>query len=145
MQKLSQAIRARRLALGMSQQELASRVGYRSKSSVNKIELGERGLRPEQLETFALALSTTPAALMGYAEPVSAGEAEFLRLARLLTPGKPPRASCAARSACEKAIARRRFEGLSRRYAAASRPIAGGSSPSIFPFRSFFFKTIYLF
>jgi transcriptional regulator with XRE-family HTH domain len=86
MQKLSQAIRARRLALGMSQQELASRVGYRSKSSVNKIELGERGLRPEQLETFALALSTTPAALMGYAEPVSAGEAEFLRLARLLTP-----------------------------------------------------------
>jgi len=86
MQKLSDSIRARRLALGLSQQALADRVGYRSKSSVNKIELGERGLRPGQLEIFARALGTTPAALMGLGEPVSPGEEEFLLLARRLTP-----------------------------------------------------------
>jgi repressor LexA len=86
MQKLSDSIRARRLALGLSQQELADRVGYRSKSSINKIELGERGLRPDQLDAFARALSTTPAALMGYDEPVSPPEAELLQLARRLTP-----------------------------------------------------------
>lgn len=34
-------IRARREELGISQEELAKRMGYRSRSSINKIENGE--------------------------------------------------------------------------------------------------------
>lgn len=34
-------IRARREDLGISQEELAKRMGYRSRSSINKIENGE--------------------------------------------------------------------------------------------------------
>jgi len=85
MSRLSDNIRARRLALGLTQEELAARVGYRSKSSVNKIELGTRGVRSEDVGTFARALETTPAALMGFG-PAAQREAQFLALVRQLSP-----------------------------------------------------------
>lgn len=34
-------IKKRRLEIGLSQQELADKVGYKSRSSINKIELGK--------------------------------------------------------------------------------------------------------
>jgi transcriptional regulator with XRE-family HTH domain len=85
MSRLSDNIRTRRLALGLTQEELAARVGYRSKSSVNKIELGARGVRPEDVETFARALETSPAALMGFDAPTGP-EAQLLALVRQLSP-----------------------------------------------------------
>lgn len=37
---IGQRVKIRREELGMSQEELATKVGYKSKSSINKIELG---------------------------------------------------------------------------------------------------------
>ncbi|MCL2689592.1 MAG: helix-turn-helix transcriptional regulator [Chitinispirillia bacterium] len=59
-------IRKRREALGMSQVELAKRLKYKSRSSVNKIELGFTDLPLSKVKEFAAALKTTPAALMGW-------------------------------------------------------------------------------
>ena len=61
-------IRSRRIELGMTQDELASKLGYRSKSSINKIELGVQDLPQKKIVDFAKALYTTPASLMGWQE-----------------------------------------------------------------------------
>lgn len=70
MSQLSQRIRQQRRALGLSQEELASRMGYRSKSSITKLEKGVNDLPHSRLEELARALHTTPAWLLGL-EPVS--------------------------------------------------------------------------
>lgn len=59
-------IKNRREELGMSQEELAKKVGYKSRSSVNKIEIDGRGLPQNKIVAFADALETTPAYLMGW-------------------------------------------------------------------------------
>jgi len=59
-------IRKRREALGMSQVDLAKKLKYRSRSSVNKIELGFTDLPLSKVKEFAVALKTTPSALMGW-------------------------------------------------------------------------------
>ena len=65
MSVLSVRIRQRREALGMSQEELAARMGYRSKSSITKIEKGVNDIPQNKLEDFAAALETTTAWLLG--------------------------------------------------------------------------------
>ena len=40
MSELARRVRERRAALGLSQEELADRMGYRSKSSITKLEKG---------------------------------------------------------------------------------------------------------
>ena len=62
---LSSRIRQRREQLGLSQEELAARMGYRSKSSITKLEKGTNDLPRAKLEELAAALDTTPAWLMG--------------------------------------------------------------------------------
>lgn len=59
-------IKMRREELNMSQDELAKRVGYKSRSSINKIESDGRGLPQKKIVSFANALDTTPAYLMGW-------------------------------------------------------------------------------
>lgn len=59
-------IKRRREELGLSQEELAKKVGYKSRSSVNKIEIDGRGLPQSKIVMFAKALETTPAYLMGW-------------------------------------------------------------------------------
>lgn len=59
-------IRARREELGISQEELAKRMGYKSRSSINKIEKGENDIPQSKIVAFAKALRTTPEALMGW-------------------------------------------------------------------------------
>ena len=63
--KLYENIRARRIALKMTQQELANKMGYKSTSTIAKIESGENDIPQAKIIAFANALSTTPAALMG--------------------------------------------------------------------------------
>ena len=65
---LSSRIRQRREQLGLSQEELAARMGYRSKSSITKLEKGINDLPRAKLEELAAALDTTPAWLMGLAD-----------------------------------------------------------------------------
>lgn len=55
-----------RKQLGLTQEELAQRVGYKSKSSINKIELGLNDIPRSKVAKFAEALGTTPARLLGY-------------------------------------------------------------------------------
>lgn len=61
-------IRIRREQLGMSQQELAKRLGYKSRSAINKIESGSRDISQSKISAFASALNTTPSYLMGWDE-----------------------------------------------------------------------------
>ncbi len=63
-----------RKRLGMTQEELALRVGYKTKSAINKIEMGIRDLPQKKIAAFAKALGTTPGHLMGWnAEPEDLG------------------------------------------------------------------------
>lgn len=59
-------IRKLREEKGMSQQELAERVGFKTASAVNKIELGLRNISQSKVSAFAKALNTTPSVLMGW-------------------------------------------------------------------------------
>lgn len=52
----------------MSQDELARKLGYKSRSSVNKIENDASGLPQTKIVAIANALSTTPAFIMGWEE-----------------------------------------------------------------------------
>ncbi|MBR3552512.1 MAG: helix-turn-helix transcriptional regulator [Clostridia bacterium] len=64
-------IRFLREQKGLSQQELAEKVGYKTASAINKIELGLRDLNQTKIISFAKALNTTPSFLMGWSdEPV---------------------------------------------------------------------------
>ena len=65
MSELSRRILQRRLELGLSQEELAQRMGYRSKSSITKLEKGVNDIPQAKLEELAAALETTPAYLLG--------------------------------------------------------------------------------
>ncbi len=50
--------------IGMSQQELAEKVGFKTASAVNKIELGLRDINQTKIKAFAVALGTTPGYLL---------------------------------------------------------------------------------
>lgn len=69
---IGERIRNRRQELGMTQEELAKRLGYKSKASINKIELGIQDLPQKKIASFASALLTTPENLMGWAENLEA-------------------------------------------------------------------------
>jgi repressor LexA len=53
----------------MTQDELAALVGYKHKTSVNKIETGERKLMQDKIVAFAKALRVSPETIMGWADP----------------------------------------------------------------------------
>ena len=66
MTSLYDNIRIRRESLGMTQEELANALGYKSRSTIAKIESGENDITQSKISAFAKALRTTPAALMGW-------------------------------------------------------------------------------
>ena len=57
MSELSTRVRLRREELGLSQEQLAQRMGYRSKSSITKLEKGINDLPQSKVEELAQALS----------------------------------------------------------------------------------------
>lgn len=59
-------IKQRREQLGMSQDELAKKLGYSSRSTVNKIEKGINDITQSKIIAFANALHVTPAYLMDW-------------------------------------------------------------------------------
>ena len=68
MTRIGKNIMDRRKEIGMTQEELAQRMGYKSKSSINKIELGKSDIPQSKIKLFAEALGTTPGNLMGWEE-----------------------------------------------------------------------------
>lgn len=65
---IGQRIADERKRLGMTQEELAHRVGYQTKSAINKIETGLREVPQKKIAAFASALDLTPGQLMGWDE-----------------------------------------------------------------------------
>lgn len=59
-------IKKRREELGLTQEELAKKMGYKSKSTINKIEMGINDITQSKVIAFAKVLATTPAYLMGW-------------------------------------------------------------------------------
>lgn len=59
-------IKNRRLELNMTQDELAKKLGYKTRGSVTKIECGYQNLTQPKIVAMAKALDTTPAYLMGW-------------------------------------------------------------------------------
>lgn len=82
MPNIGKNIMARRKELKLTQEELAHRMGYKSKSTINKIELGINDIPQTKVVKFAEVLETTPAQLMGWQEkiqidPVGTAERHF--------------------------------------------------------------------
>ena len=61
-------VRKKRLEKGLTQAELATKLGYKDRSSVARIENGERDVPRPTIIALADALDTTPAYLMGWEE-----------------------------------------------------------------------------
>ena len=68
MESIGSRIRKRREELGVSQDELARRVGYKSRTSIAKIESDGRELPQSKIYAIATALTTTPSYIMGWEE-----------------------------------------------------------------------------
>lgn len=70
---IAERIRQRREELNLTQEELAKKVGYKSRASINKVELGKAGVSSEMLTKLAKALHTTETYLIG----IEDGGADF--------------------------------------------------------------------
>ena len=77
--EIGERIKIQREKLKMSQDELAKRIGYKSRSSINKIELGHYNLTQSKIKAIADALETTPAYIMGWEELDESVDLEALR------------------------------------------------------------------
>ena len=64
-------IKQRRFELNLSQQELADLMGYKSRSTIAKIESGENDINQQKLRKFAQVLDTTVDALIASSEAAS--------------------------------------------------------------------------
>lgn len=91
----------RRKSMGMTQEELAKKMGYKSKSTINKIELGINDIPQSKISRFAEVLETTPAQLMGWEEqknistnelPLTDGEKMLIELFRKIPEEHQPQA-----------------------------------------------------
>lgn len=65
---LGEKIKKRREELGLSQEDLALMLGYKSRSSIAKIEADINDLTQSKIVAFSEALCTTPAYLMGWTD-----------------------------------------------------------------------------
>lgn len=68
METIYERIRRLRQEHNMSQDELAKKTGYTSRSTINKIEAGKIDISRAKIKVFADALDVTPAYLMGWEE-----------------------------------------------------------------------------
>ena len=66
--EIGKRIMERRQQLGLTQEDLAFRMGYKTKSAINKIELGINDVSQSKVVKFADALQTSVAYLVGWEE-----------------------------------------------------------------------------
>lgn len=67
---IGQRIKERRKELGLSQEELATKMGLKSKSTICKVETVGDNLTADTVKKYAEALDTTPAKLMGWDDTI---------------------------------------------------------------------------
>lgn len=63
---IGEKVKQAREAKGMTQEELAHALGYKSRSSVNKIETGDRDVPRNQIKKIAQILGVPPISLLGF-------------------------------------------------------------------------------
>lgn len=68
MSTLGKRIKRRRLELGLTQEELAKRMEYKSKSTINKLEMDKSDLTQSKIIKMAEALETSIDYIMGWDE-----------------------------------------------------------------------------
>lgn len=66
MAEIGKRIKLKREALGLTQEDLAKKLGYKSKTTIAKIESGTNDIVQSKVKDFAVALETTIAYLMGW-------------------------------------------------------------------------------
>ena len=70
--KLYKNIKNRRQELGLSQEDLAKKVGYKDRTSIAKIEAGKVDLSQSKIIDFANVLNISPSELMGWEKYIEA-------------------------------------------------------------------------
>ncbi len=89
-------IKERRIELGLTQEDLALKLGYKSRSSINKFEKS-RDLSLKMVMPFAQALNCEPTYLMGWEDlpeedadikAEAKGISELVKIYKQLTPDK---------------------------------------------------------
>lgn len=73
-------IRQLREEQGLSQQDLADKMGYKSRSAINKIELGLRDISHSKVIAFAEALGVSPAYLFGWTDDKQSGAKQGVKI-----------------------------------------------------------------
>ena len=63
---IGEKIKQARIDKGLTQEELAEKLGYKSRSSVNKIETGGRDIPRSQIKRIAEILDVSPISLLGF-------------------------------------------------------------------------------
>ena len=64
--EIGEKIKEKREKMNLSQEQLAEKLGYKSKTSIHKVEQGMTDLPQSKIIEFAKALNTSPAYLMGW-------------------------------------------------------------------------------
>lgn len=85
--KVGDRIRERRIELDWTQEELAKKMGYKSKSTINKIEMGINDITQSKIMKFANVLMTTTDRLMDQGKEK---EKPYYPSARIPVLGKVP-------------------------------------------------------
>ena len=66
---VGERIKHRRLELEMTQEELAKRLGYKTRTAISNVEKGKEDLTTTRVSKFAEALGVSPGYLMGWDDP----------------------------------------------------------------------------
>lgn len=89
MAEIGKRIREKREAIGMTQEELASKLGYKNKSSIAKIETGANDIIQSKVVEFANVLDTTVAYLMGWDNPTPSRKGVVVNVLGRIAAGIP--------------------------------------------------------
>lgn len=74
---VGERIKSRRNELGLTQTDLATRMGYTNKTSICKVESGRDNITAERVTKFAKALNCSESYLMGWDETPTTFVPEF--------------------------------------------------------------------
>ena len=80
---IGKKIKARREELGLTQEQLATRLGYKSKSTINKIEMNKNDVTTSNIQRFADALEIDVMELMDESDTPDRLKAYALLLSQL--------------------------------------------------------------
>jgi len=75
---IGKRIRRRRKELGMTQEELAKKMGYADRSAISFVEQDKRDITWENVCKYAKALNCSPSYLMKWEDPIPDDDLEIL-------------------------------------------------------------------